>query len=137
MSAKSYPSDSGFRRLLRPVGVGVIIGALITAAILALMSLLLASQNIPQSMLEPMAVFAMCAGAFASGFCCTRILRHNGLMCGFLCGMVFSVLMVVCSFAVPGNSLGLGALIKSAITIIAAMIGGVMGVNVNTKTRKK
>jgi putative membrane protein (TIGR04086 family) len=130
MSAKSS-EKTGAHAMLRPVAVSVVIGAMVCAALLALMSLVLSVQSVPQVLLDPMAVFAMSVGAFASGFCCARIVRKNGLMCGLLAGAAFSVVLLVCGFAVPGNSWGLGALLKVAIALFSSMLGGVLGVNTN------
>jgi putative membrane protein (TIGR04086 family) len=77
----------------------------------------------------------MCAGALAAGFCCARIVRKNGMMCGFVSGAIFSLVLLILSFTVPGNSPGLGAFLKVAMALLSAMIGGVLGVN--SKKRKK
>jgi hypothetical protein len=42
---------------------------------------------------------------------------------------------LICGFAVPGNTWGLGALIKIAIILFSSMLGGVLGVN--TRLRRK
>jgi putative membrane protein (TIGR04086 family) len=125
----------GMRRMLRPAAVGVACGALICAAILALMALVISVKTVPQAVLDPVAVFALSVGAFASGFSCARIIRKNGLWCGLFTGVVFALLALVCGFAVPGNSWGLGTLTKVAIILFASMLGGVLGVN--TRLRKK
>jgi putative membrane protein (TIGR04086 family) len=134
MSAKSHVTESsGLRRLLRPAAVGVVAGAVICAALLALMSLLLSLRSVPQSMLEPMAVFAMCVGAFTAGGMSARIVHKNGLGCGLFTGLIFSAVLLVCGFAVPGSQMGAGAFLKTAIVLMCSMLGGVLGVN----SRKK
>ncbi len=136
MSAKGQITEtSGAGRMLRPVAVSVAVGALVSVAILLLLSLVLSSRSVPQSMVDPMAILAMCTGAFVSGTICAKIIHKNGLMCGLICGVVFSVLILACSLAVPDSSLGLGALIKTMFMLLSAMLGGVLGVN--TKKRRK
>ncbi len=136
MSARSQISENeGLKRLLRPAAVGVVAGVLMSAAILALMSFIMSVSTVPQAALDPLAVFAMSAGAFSAGFCCAKIVHKNGLGCGLFTGLVFALVMLVCSFAAPGGGLGLGALLKALIVIFSSMLGGVLGVN--TKNSKK
>ena len=125
----------GMKRMLRPAAVGVVCGAVICAVILALMALVVSVRTVPQSALDPVAVFALSVGAFASGFTCARIIRKNGLWCGFFTGVVFALVALLCGLAVPGNTWGLGALIKVAIMLLSSMLGGVLGVN--TRLRRK
>lgn len=136
MSAKSQIIESaGAGRIIRPVAVSVVFGAIVCVAILLLMAVVVSSRSIPQSMIDPMAIFAMSVGAFVSGLCCARIIHKNGLMCGLGCGAIFSLVILVCGFAVPDNGLGLGALIKIMFMLFSAMLGGVLGVN--ARKRKK
>lgn len=136
MSAKSQLTENtGAGRMLRPVAVSVVLGAIISVVFLLLMSLVVSSRSVPQSMIDPMAIIAMSSGAFVSGLCCARIIHKNGLMCGLICGVIFAAVVLVCSFAVPENSLGLGALLKTMFMLLSSMLGGVLGVN--TKKRKK
>jgi putative membrane protein (TIGR04086 family) len=131
----NYSETEGMKRMLRPAAVGVACGAVICAAILALMALVVSMRTVPQSVLDPVAVFALSVGAFTSGFCCARIIRKNGLWCGLFTGVIFSLVTLICGFGVPGNTWGLGALIKVAIILFSSMLGGVLGVN--TRLRRK
>lgn len=136
MSAKSQLTESaGPARMLRPVAISVLLGAIVSVVILVLLSIVLSSRSVPQSMINPMASFAMSVGAFISGFCCSKVMRKSGLMCGLVCGFIFSVVILACSVVVPDNGLGLGALIKTMLMLFSAMIGGVIGVN--TGKRRK
>lgn len=134
MPAKVTETE-GMKRMLRPAAVGVVCGAVICAVILALMAVVVSVRTVPQSVLDPVAVFALSVGAFASGFCCARIVRKNGLWCGMFTGLIFAVVALLCGLAVPGNGWGLGVLTKLAIMLFSSMLGGVLGVN--TRTRKK
>lgn len=136
MSAKvQLTESSGTSRILRSVAVGVGIGAAVCVVILLLFSILLSGRTIPQSVIDPMAIFAMSMGAFFSGLVCAKIIHKNGLMCGLFCGGMFSVIILACSFTVPGSELGFGAVIKIMFMLFSAMLGGVLGVN--TRMRKK
>lgn len=136
MSARGQVSenmDAG--NMLRPVAVSVVLGAVVSVLFLVLLSLVVSAGSVPQSMIDPMAIFAMSMGAFASGLCCARVIRKNGLVCGLLCGIIFSAVILMCGFAVKDNGLGLAVLIKIMFMLISSMLGGVLGVN--SKKRKK
>lgn len=136
MSAKGQMTENaGAGRMLRPVAVSVGIGAIVCIAFLVLFAVIISSRDIPQSAIDPMAIFAVSVGSFVAGLCCARVVRNNGLMCGLVCGVILSVIVMLCGLAVPDNGLGLGALIKVMIMLFSGMLGGVLGVN--TKRRKK
>lgn len=127
--------NAGAGRILRPIAVSVVLGAVVSVAILLLFSLVVSSGSIPQSAIDPMAILAVGAGAFSAGMFCAKIVGRGGLSRGFLCGALFSVILLICSLAVPDNGLGAGAVLKTALMMISAMLGGVVGVNM--RRRKK
>lgn len=136
MSAKGPVNEAtGTARMIRPVAVSVVLGAVVCVVILVLFSLLLSSRTVPQPMIDPMATFAMSVGAFSSGLACAKIIHRNGLMCGLICGIIFSAIILACSFIVPDSEIGLGALIKIMFMLFSAMLGGVLGVNAKIRKR--
>ncbi|MDL2247855.1 TIGR04086 family membrane protein, partial [Bacteroides sp. OttesenSCG-928-J23] len=121
---------------VKPVLLSVALGVLVCTALLLLLSLVLSTQNVPQSMVSPMAIFAVSAGGFAAGFGCAKMLRNKGLACGAVCGAVLSVVVLLASFSLPENTFGALALLKIAFIMLSAMLGGVMGVNTKSRRRK-
>lgn len=134
-SRGQVPESTGVQRLIRPVAVSVLIGAVCCAVILTLMALLLSTRNVPQFAIDPMAIFAIAAGGFASGVCCAKIMRENGLAYGALCGVVLTVVLLLVSLGLKDNGFGIPALLKIAFVMLSSMLGGVLGVN--TKRRRK
>lgn len=129
------PEGSGVKRCIRPVAVSVLIGAVCCTVILVLLSLVLASANIPQFAVDPMASFALAAGGLVAGFCCTKIMGENGLAYGALTGAVMTLVVLLAGLALKDNSFGVPALLKIAYVMLSSMLGGVVGVN--TKKRRK
>ncbi len=123
------------RVIAKPVLVSVGAGALVCIAILLLMSLLMAVKSIPQAMVGPMAVFALMAGALAGGFCCSKLLRRNGLVMGAICGFVMCLVVLLAGFSLPHNIMGTNALFKVVYVLLASMLGGVLGVNTRSGRR--
>lgn len=136
MSTRGQGSEqSGMVRNVRPIAVSVLIGAVCCALILLLMSVLMSVQSIPQFAVDPMASFALAVGGFVAGLCSARIIRQNGLAYGAVCGAILTVIVLLAGLALPDNGFGIPALLKIAFIMLAAMLGGVMGVN--TKKRRK
>lgn len=136
MSTRGQVSEGrGFTRCIRPVAISVLIGAVCCALVLLLMSVIVSSQNIPQFAIDPMAIFSICVGGFAAGFCCARIMREGGLAYGALCGVVLTIIVMLAGLAIKDNSFGIPALLKIAFIMLSSMLGGVLGVN--TKRRRK
>lgn len=136
MSAKSQvPDSSAAKRNIRPVAMSVLLGGIVTTAILLLLSLVVSTQSIPQAMIDPMAIFALSVGAFVAGFACAKALRRGGLLCGLICGIAFSLILLICSFAISDSGFGIPAMLKILFMLLSAMLGGVLGVN--TKKRRK
>lgn len=125
----------GTKRSIKPIAVSTLVGAIFCIGILLLLSLVVSTQNIPQAMISPMAIFAVSVGSFASGFCCARAMRANGLAYGALCGVIMCTVVLFASLIVSDGGFGIPALLKIAFMMLSSMIGGVMGVN--TKHKRK
>jgi len=122
--------------IVKPVLMSTMIGAVICIGVLLLFSFILSARSVPQSLINPMAVFSISAGALACGFCCAKLIRRAGLAYGALCGAVFSLVVMLASFGISDNGFGLIALFKIVFMMFSAMLGGVLGVNTRSRKRK-
>ena len=137
MSTRGQGAESaGMARCIRPVTVSVFLGAVCCSLALLAFSFLMSVQNIPQSAVEPMAIFALVFGSFVAGFTCAKSMRENGLAYGALCGAVLTLLVILSGLTVTGNRFDLPIVFRIVLIMFAAMLGGVMGVNAK-KRRKK
>ena len=121
------------QKSLRAVLTGSAIGILCCILVLLLCSVALSIQDIPQGAIGPMAIGAAVAGSFVAGFCGAKIRREKGLLIGLCCGITIFLFIVLAGFAISGNSFGTLALIKLAVVLFSAMLGGVLGVNSKNK----
>lgn len=136
MSSRGQMTDpAGVGRVARPVLVSVAIGLLVCIGLLLLMSVILSTQNIPQSAVGPMAIFSISVGAFTAGFCCARVLRRGGLLFGAVCGAVMSAVVLLASLTIGDNGFGILAVLKIVFMTLSAMLGGVLGVNVRGRRK--
>ena len=127
--------QAGAGLVVKPVLTSVLIGVLVCVGVLLLLSFILSARNVPNSLVNPLAVFSISVGALVSGFCCAKLIRRGGLAYGALCGAVFSLTVMLASFGVSDNGFGLTALFKIAFMMLSAMLGGVLGVNTRYRRR--
>ena len=131
---KSRKEDTAMvKKLLRPVLIGACIGALCCMVVLLLLSAFMAAKDIPQSAVVPMAVIAAAFGAFIGGMVSARIAKMKGLLYGAACGLVLYLLVMIAGFAFLKDIRGWYALIKLAILVGSASVGGVIGVNMRKR----
>lgn len=128
-SRESSSVQPGLSRYVRPAAISLVTGILVCAVILLLFSLVLSTQNIPQSAIDPMATAAVASGALVAGYVCSRQIRRNGLLCGLVCGVILSFVLLLASLGVSDYGFGIPALFKVVFILLLSMIGGVLGVN--------
>lgn len=132
---KSHKEDSSamVKRFLRPVIIGAVVGALCCTLLLAVMAAIVASQDIPKAAITPMAIVAAAAGAFFGGFAAARIAREKGLLIGGACGLLLFILVALAGFAFLKEIRGAYILVKLAVMLVLAALGGVIGVNLRKR----
>ncbi|GAA6514120.1 TIGR04086 family membrane protein [Merdimmobilis hominis] len=133
--AKNKPKNEpvGYLKFVRPLLVGCGVGAAVCAVILMALALAMSIKDLPQSLVEPLAVFAVALGAFCGGFCSAKIVREKGLLLGICCGAV--LFCVLAFFGVGGEGFGTAGLIRLAVIPLCGGVGGILGVN--TRSRRK
>ena len=113
------------RRPLLTILKAVTLGLLVTMVLLLLFSFLFCRQDLPLTLLNPLAAFSLLIGAFAAGYWASRSIGQRGMLTGASCGAaLFFVLLIQTKAQVD-----LTALIKLAISLLSGAIGGVTGVN--------
>ena len=133
MKPRKEDSSAIKKRVLRPVVIGTVIGAGGCLLILLLMAAVMASSDIPKAAVTPMAVAAAAIGAFISGIVAARISREKGLMLGAVCGLLLYLLVMLAGCAVLREIRGAYAVVKLAVMIGCAALGGVLGVNMGKR----
>ena len=118
---------------IKPILTGAAVGLVATALMLFLFSVLITMRDIPQGLVDPMAVVALMTGAFAAGLVCTRITRSGGLFYGALCGAFFAALVLLAGLVGNAAGIGLPGLFRVVLSVISAMIGGVIGANLRER----
>lgn len=114
---------------LRPVAIGVCVGAVCVTLFLLLFALLLYKLSVPLSAVTPLALAALGLGGLAGGLVAGLCRRQHGLAVGAVCGTLLTLLLLIVGLARgAGWSPGLAA-IKWAVLTVCSAVGGVLGVN--------
>ena len=133
MNPRKEDSSVMIKRVVRPVVIGTVAGAGCCLLILLLMAAIMASSDIPKAAVTPMAVAAAAIGAFVSGIIAARISRERGLLLGAVCGLLLYLLVMIAGFAILREIRGAYAVVKLAVMIGCAALGGVLGVNMGKR----
>ena len=128
MNPRKEDSSVMIKRVVRPVVIGTVAGAGCCLLLLLLMAAVMASSDIPKAAVTPMAVAAAAIGAFVSGIIAARISRERGLLLGAVCGLLLYLLVMIAGFALLREIRGAYAVVKLAVMIGCAALGGVLGV---------
>ncbi|MDL2233165.1 TIGR04086 family membrane protein [Ruminococcaceae bacterium OttesenSCG-928-L11] len=128
------PDEGGGGFSIRPVAFSVLAGVIVCALLMLAMSAVVASRNIPQSAIDPMALAALTLGAFAAGYLCAKLVGSNGLIYGAVCGAILTAIVVLAGMVSGAGGMGVPAVFKAIFIMLAAMLGGVL--RVNTKRRR-
>ncbi len=124
---------------LSPAALGIggaagVIAALVVMILYSVMTVRM--QSVEAGMFVPVMMAALGVGAMAGGFVCAKLTKQCGMMNGALCaGIVFvlMVLIVLLTGAVPTVQV----LLRLALMLPMGALGGVLGVNVKKKRKRR
>ena len=99
------------------------------------MSAVMGLRDIPQSAVSLIATLIFVLGGFVAGYVSAAFAREKGMLLGLCCGACLFVILSLASLAVDGGGFGMVALTKLAAVLLAAALGGIIGVNRRKKFR--
>lgn len=111
-------------------GSGIALG--ITLAFLFIYAILLTYTNIQENTMIPVVIIITAISILIGSSLSTLKIKKNGLINGTLVGIIYIFLLyIISSVTGSGFSLNLMSIIMVTASIIAGMIGGIIGVNLN------
>ena len=113
---------------LTPYMLGVLFGYMATVLTILPAALILSLMKSASGAAGAAAVIALMIGGFVCGKTAGALRRRDGLKTGFLCGLAFSVPMIIISIIFSSGSAGT-LFLKIALCASFAAVGGVSGVN--------
>lgn len=124
---------SKLRFVLGPFCFGILCGTALVLLLLLIAASVFSFVDIPQEALPVIGTLILAAGGFLAAFVTALIARRQGLLIGGVCGVVFAALALLAGRIVSGSG-GSPFWSRLIILLIAALIGGIAGVN---KKRRK
>ena len=122
-------SETNGARLLISSAIGAGIGVLCAAVLIFVMAAVLAVGNIPAVLIMPLATAALAIGGFTSGTAASKLSKSRGMACGAIAGTLFFLLVWASGGIIGEAAFGAVTAIKAGIMILAAALGGIIGVN--------
>ncbi len=111
-------------------GSGIALG--ITILSLFIFAILLTYTNIQESTMIPVVIIITAVSILIGSSLSTLRIKKNGLLNGALVGVIYILLIyIISSLTGSGFSLNIMSIIMLVSSIIAGMIGGIIGVNLN------
>ena len=104
-------------------------GSAIMMVLLCLFALLYANYDLPLGLFSLFAIITLLMGCFFSGFIGSRLISHQGMRWGGICGFVLFLCLLVCTLVTQNHPIGNMIFSKCIMMTTAGMIGGVFGVN--------
>ena len=124
-------------KFLKMTGISAGLGILLTICIFLLLSLVMSARDIPHSAVGPLAVTAVAAGSLFAGYLSSKLLGEKGLLAGAAAGGMIFILVLLSSLVAGSFYLGFQAALRLVTILLAAVVGGVAGVNANADSKKK
>lgn len=111
-------------------GSGIALG--ITILSLFIFAILLTYTNIQENTMIPVVIIITAVSILIGSSLSTLRIKKNGLLNGALIGVIYILLIyIISSLTGSGFSLNIMSFIMLVSSIIAGMIGGIIGVNLN------
>ncbi|MBP3255779.1 MAG: TIGR04086 family membrane protein [Clostridia bacterium] len=121
--------DKVSKNLIR-IGKGIGISILITLLLLFIFSILLTFTNIPENTIQPVIIIISVISILIGSSISTIKINKNGIFNGSLVGIFYIIIIYLLSSITYGDfGFSLESVIMIILSIIAGMVGGIIGVN--------
>lgn len=124
------------------IGKAVLIGLLITCAIIMLLTcifgfVLKMTSGVPYAIIDYVMIVIQGIAVFFGAYIACIIVRSKGLIIGAVIGTLSMLILLCCGFIFSDDSIGILTLIRIAVTLLCGIVGGIAGVNKKEKIRIK
>ena len=117
------------KNLIR-IGKGSIVSIITSLILLFIFALILTFTNISESTINPVIIVISGISILLGSSISTLKIRKNGLLNGGLVGLIYILtIYLLSSLTGSGFNINIYSIIMSIVSIIAGMLGGIIGVN--------
>ncbi len=123
--------DSDNRNNIMNIFKGIVISFILTLILLFLFSIILTYTNIDENTIAPVIIMITVISILIGSSVSTIKIKKNGIVNGGIIGLIYILtLYIISSLVETGFSLSMYSIIMIILSIIAGMIGGIVGVNI-------
>jgi putative membrane protein (TIGR04086 family) len=134
MTEKKQQSQNEFT--LKAMITGTIIGVITMSILLAIFAEINAVLALPEFFVGAMALITIALGSLVGGFFAGKVAKSNGIVIGFLVGIVLSAIILIGGMSIFDQVFSAFSLIKMTLAMIFCIAGGIFGVNSKAVRRK-
>lgn len=116
-------------KMIKSSAIGACGGIVFSSLLIFVMAGILSIGHIPSAVIEPMVLVALAVGGILGGFLSGKTAKEKGFFCGMLSGILFFLVVWCCGGILGIGDFSMKAVLKSAILILAGILGGIIGVN--------
>lgn len=110
---------------------GIAISFILTLILLFLFSMILTYTNIDEKAISPVIIIITVISILIGSSLSTTKIKKNGLINGGIIGLIYILaIYIISSIVETGFSLNIYSIIMIILSIIAGMVGGIVGVNI-------
>lgn len=130
----AYKKEISTKEFYINVLIGTGIGAVISFLVLLIFAALMLLFNININMASPLSSIALAIGSGVGGYISAYKNKSKGFICGLINAGIMFLLVAVIGLILSRN-ITLMSLIHFAVTVLASLIGGILGVNKSDKIK--
>lgn len=123
--------DNEFVKNLKRIIKGDIIAIIITLISLFVFAIVLTYTQVPESTINPVIIVTSAISILIGSSISTLKIKKKGLINGFFVGLIYILIIyIIASIMGTGFMLNVEATIMVILSILAGMLGGIIGVNI-------
>lgn len=122
--------DNEFVKNLKRIIKGDIIAIIITLILLLIFAVVLTYTSVPESTINPVIIVISAVSILVGSSISTLKIKKKGLINGFFVGLIYILaIYIIASITGTGVMLNIAATIMVVASVLAGMLGGIIGVN--------
>lgn len=120
-------------QMLKNSGIGALVGLVLCIVFSLIAAFIVSSADLPHRSVMPISMAIIGLSSFIGSLVAGKIHKRQGLVVGAVVGVLMLLVILAAGFFVPDESVGATMLFKALATLLPALIGSVIGVNLRRK----
>ncbi len=113
--------------------IGAAVGLVCCILFSLIAAFVIAHSDLPHRSIMPIAMVIIGLSSFIGGIVSGKLHHRQGLALGALVGAIIFVILVISGFFVPDENIGATLPLKAVLSLLPAVVGAVLGVNMRRK----